>query len=293
MNLSLRQQEISFFHNNGYLILKGLFHQSEITRMHGAAQKILQNVESKTSDKTSKNYHDRNYYNIHDVLKHTDDFDHLIDSNRFFDVITHLMGPFIQMMSLHLFVRHSNCDSKKSNIMRFHTDSGPALQHIYPDLRSLSLQLKIQVFLTNVEEENHGNFICIPGSHLRKVKNYSKYCLIDECNQYVDSDRMPPDSLQLKVKAGDAIIHSLNLWHTVSPNLSGNTRLSVSLRYGQLWFRTFYHYLDESVMKRLSPRQRRLLCDFGDEIHDDIFYRPPDDQVEMMLGERAGLLGWK
>ena len=104
---------------------------------------------------------------------------------------------------------------------------------------------------------------------------------------------MPPNVIQLKVKSGDAVIHSLNLWHAVSPNLSDNTRISVSLRYGQLWFRTFYNYLNEDVLKRLSARQRRLLCDFGNETRDDIFYRPPDDQVEMMLGENAALLGWK
>jgi len=203
------------------------------------------------------------------------------------------MGPFIQMMGLHIFVR-GVCREYNTinNLMKFHTDSGPAIQRILPTPDNLPLQLKIQFFLTDVKDINSGNFTVIPASHRRRVKNYSPYCLIDECNERLKEGKMPEEAKQICVNAGDAVIHTLNLWHAVSPNYSNQIRQSISIRYGQLWFKSYYNYMTPEIINRLSPRQKRLLGIFEGEMREDIFYRPPEDQISLMLGDKAKQYGW-
>lgn len=210
-----------------------------------------------------------------------------------FEVVTYLMGPYIQAMGCHIFVRCPCAHAVENNIGKFHTDSGPSLQRILPVSGNLLLQLKVQFFLTDMLGENESNFLAIPGSHVRSVNYHHPYCLIPECNKYLEQGIMPPEAIQLKVKAGDVLIHMLNLWHAVASNESENTRLSISIRYGQMWFRDQHFKTSKDILlPRMTPRQRRLIGDYGDNPPTDIGYRAPDDQVTLMLGDKAAAYGW-
>ena len=288
----LSSHQVDTLFQQGYLVLKNIFDASSVRTLRSVADGVIQSSMQDRTANSSQSYHNATYYNIHDTLRHTTRLDFLMDSEAFFPAITQLMGPFIQMMGMHVFVRHPVTDrAQRNNIMRFHTDSGPAIQRIFPSRDSLPLQLKIQIFLTDVAQPYAGNFTVIPGSHLKKVDNYSPYCLVDSCNDALEQGDMPPGAKQLLIQSGDAVIHMLNLWHAVSENHSSHTRKSISLRYGQLWFRQYYSYLTDDIISRLSPRQRRLVGVF-DESRGDVFYRPPDDQAELMMGDLAKHQGW-
>lgn len=291
-DLPLTRPQIDTFHRDGYLVLKNVFSLREVESYREVVDKVINLDRKGAFQKNSSNYHSNTYYNLHNPLSYTDKLDGLIDSTKFFEVITFLMGPFIQMMGLHIFVRGCSTEKSPNNLMKFHTDSGPAIQRILPTPDNLPLQLKIQLFLTDVKNRNSGNFTVIPGSHIRRVKNYSPYCLVDECNEHLENGEMPEEAKQICVNAGDAVIHTLNLWHAVSPNYSNQVRKSISIRYGQLWFKSFYNYMTEDIINRLNPRQKRLLGIFEGETRDDIFYRPPEDQIPLMLGDKAKQFGW-
>jgi len=290
--LPLSKLQLKNWNKDGYLIVKNVISTKEIKHLLSVIDKIIaeQDMPSQHKKNTEKN-HGKEYYNIHNPFDYTDQLDYLLDHPNVFDIVTFLMGPYIQAMSCHLFVRHpSNADA--TNIGKFHTDSGPALQRILPAPGNLPLQIKVQFFLTDVLEDNISNFIAIPGSHLKRVKYHHPYCLVPECNQYLERGELPPDAKQLKVKAGDILIHALTLWHAVAPNKSQNTRRSISIRYGQMWFKEYYSNMTENIRNRMTPRQRRLLGDFGQETSGDVAYRPPKDHVPLMLGDNVDRFGW-
>lgn len=288
----LSKEQLSSWHQNGYLILENMLSQHEIDKLLRAVDTIILLHEKTQSDvKSTKKAHGKEYYNIHNPFDYTSTLDYLLDHPKTFDIITFLMGPYIQAMSCHIFVRHPS-KANSTNIGKFHTDSGPALQRILPTPTNLPLQLKFQYFLTDVQTDNASNFIAIPGSHLKPVNYHHPHCLIPECNKYVEKGLLPPDAIQLKLKAGDVLVHALTLWHAVAPNNTKNTRRSISLRYGQTFFKDYHFKISETVLGRMTPRQRRLLGDFGAMERGDVAYRPPENQVPLMLGEKAESYGW-
>lgn len=290
-DLPLTNNQLLDWHENGYLIVPNILTQKEIKHLLHEVDHIIEAQEAESELKNTAKVHGKDYYNIHNPFDYTSALDYLLDHPKTFDIVTYMMGPYIQAMSCHVFVRRP-CDAKKTNIGKFHTDSGPSFQRILPTKDNLPLQIKVQFFLTDIEDDNASNFIAVPGSHLRRVTYHHPYCLIPECNQYLERGEFPPDAKQLKVKAGDILIHGLTLWHAVAPNHTKNTRRSISIRYGQMWFKEYYSNITDAIRKRMTPRQRRLLGDFGENPRGDIAYRPPEDQVVMMLGDNAEKFGW-
>ncbi|MCC5832078.1 MAG: phytanoyl-CoA dioxygenase family protein [Chlamydiales bacterium] len=293
MHPPLSHDQIKSWHTNGYLILENILGHEEVDRLRNAVEDIVELHERESvKEKNTSCIHGKDYYNIHNPLEYTDAFDYLIDHPRLFDTVTFLMGPFIEAMSLHIFVRHPS-SAKNSNIGKFHTDSGPVLQQILPTPENLPLQLKFQFFLTDITTENASNFTVVPGSHLRRVREYNPFCLVSECNSFLERGEMPPDAVQLKVKAGDVLIHALTVWHAVAPNLSQISRKSISVRYGQMWFKNYYSHISTAILERMTPRRRRLLGDYGTAKKGDYAYRPPEDQLELILGEKSKKFGWE
>ena len=288
----LTQEQSRFLQENGYLIIEDVLVKKEIHTLLQTANTIIKNHEKdKVDDKNTRKNHGVDYYNIHNPLEYSEVFDFLIDHFISFDIIRYLMGPYIQLNGCHIFVRRPTSNNL-GNIGKFHTDSGPALQRILPLPGNLPLQLKVQFFLTDVLTENQSNFWAVPGSHLRQVGYHHPFCFIPQYNAYLERGDLPPDAIQVKLKAGDILFHHLNLWHAVAPNFSNQTRISISLRYAQMWFKEYYSYYSSAIIDRMTPRRRRLLGDFGEYKSGDIAYRPPIDQVPLILGDKAELYGW-
>lgn len=289
--LPLTPQDLKAWHQDGFLVIKDVIPRHEIDDLLKGVDEVLSIHQSTQSDlKNTEHVHGKEYFNIHKALEYTDSLDYLLDHPKVFDITTFLMGPYIQVMSCHIFIRHPSTTT--SPIGKFHTDGGPALQRILPNQHNLPLQFKAQFFLTDMEEEDSSNFALIPGSHLKNVPYHHPFCFVPECNKYIEQGMMPPDAIQLKVKAGDVLIHPWSLWHAVAPNKSENTRKSISIRYGQMWFKTYHNEMSKNILERMTPRQRRLLGDFGDIETGDVVYRPPNDQVPLMLGDKAKDYGW-
>lgn len=284
--------EKALWNKNGFLILKNILTEGEIKNLRSHLDQVVSIHENDLNpSKNTSSVHGKEYYNIHNPFDFTDQFDYLIDHPKLFDIVTYLMGPYIEAMSCHIFVRHPSSASS-SNIGRFHTDSGSALQRILPTESNLPLQLKFQFFLTDLDQDNMSNFIAIPGSHKIPVNVHHPFCLIPQCNRYLDEGKMPPHAVQLKVKAGDVLVHQLNLWHAVAPNQSSYTRKSISIRYGQMFFKSYYFQVCDKILNRMTPRQKRLLGCYPKDVRGDVAYRPPYDQVPLMLGEKAEAYGW-
>ncbi len=93
-----------------------------------------------------------------------------------------------------------------------------------------SFSALIGVFLTDVNDDNAGNFAVWPGSHL-KMQDYFR----QHGTQIItDEGRNPPidqgEPLQIKAKAGDAILAHYQLFHGVVGNYAARPRFATFFR---------------------------------------------------------------
>lgn len=197
----------------------------------------------------------------------------LVDHPGLFPILLELLGPYIQLGVNSVFVRVPNPNYKGF----VHTDGGPALKHIRTTPDSRPLQVKFQLYLTDVSQPNSGNFLIFPGSHLRP---------------FPETGPLPtpadPGTLQFVVEAGDAVFFPHSLWHGSAPNISGagQTRKSIVYGYNQMFFRTYDNVtLPPELWEQATPRQKRLLGDLGRPWRPGLYFYPPEDQVQIMEGE--------
>lgn len=209
--------------------------------------------------------------NIVNLVRWTAAADRLLDHPAVFGKVLGLMGPFIQVSGTEVFFRYPS----DRPLLGFHTDGGPALQRIFPEPRSNVLSLKVQFFLTDVVQPDSGNFTVAPGSHrvpfpVGRVEEHDLYAR----------------RRQILARAGDAVIFPWALWHGVAPNTTGTTRVSVIIRYAQMWCRPVDYWTTEPhIHERLNPRQRRLLGEMVAGTAPKDYYRPLSNQLEIMYGK--------
>jgi ectoine hydroxylase-related dioxygenase (phytanoyl-CoA dioxygenase family) len=269
------------FRENGFLLLRSVISPSAVASLLAEVSRVADEANSIGAVLREEAYvFHENSYRLARVLRMTPAFDHLIDHPGYFGKLVSLIGPHIQLMGSEIFVRGAAHDA----ITNFHTDLGEGLQQILPDSENLFLQIKIQIFLTDLSAPDSGNFVLVPGSHRMRVTDTDEYCTVKEMNRQIGPNgRLPAGSLQVLAKPGDVLFFPHTLWHAVAPNRSGRTRYSIVLRYGQLTLRPHERYdpVLTDPSRTLTMRQRRLLGDFG--MDNPGPYRP-SKQAEIIYG---------
>ena len=125
--------------------------------------------------------------------------------------------------------------------------------------------------LTDSPEDDCGNLTVFPGSHVMQIPFQDRV--------------MTPYSrgaVQLKAKAGDAVIFTHSLWHGPSKNLSQHSRKLLLYNYCQLWMRTYDSPVQENILQQCSARQRRLCGDLGYDFRPGSYFYVPLDQEEVI-----------
>ncbi len=280
-NLSLvSDEEAEFFHREGYLLIRSVFDPAEVAQLLAETQRVV-DVATAKGTLTNEDYYHRNSFKVSNFLRRTRKFDHLIDHPGYFGKLVSLIGHHIQVMGTEVFVR----GPAPEPITGFHTDLGEALQQILPSRDNLLLQVKAQVFLTDLSTPDASNFMLVPGSHVRRVPTPTLDCMLDDLNGPMAATGSVPDqAIQVLAKPGDVLIFPWTLWHAVGPNLSGRTRLSLTIRYGQLSLRPLdkLDFVLGDLDRDLTPRQRRLLGDLGPSLSP---YKPVN-QHAIIHGEQ-------
>ncbi|MCZ6634437.1 MAG: phytanoyl-CoA dioxygenase family protein [bacterium] len=250
---------------DGYLVLKNVLSKKKV-------QTLIREINRLYRKHVTRNAHPANGMDRRNLLPDSDVFIQLMDHPALFDLILHLMGPYIQLSMAEAIVRVPNPDFKGY----IHTDGGPAMRHIRVTETSWPLQIKIQYFLTDVTGPNQGNFTLFPGSHLRPFPEGDKPITPDT-----------PGAIQLNANAGDAAIFAHSLWHGVSPNHSKRARKTLIYCYSQMCFRPFdFQNQPPEILDKCTPRQRRLLGDVGENARAAAYFYSPRDQAELMAGQK-------
>lgn len=276
--MDLPPDMLKSWESDGYIIIRGALNQTEINEIRVGidAAYIQSSLEDPSIRQKAK-------VTLTQALERSSELQDLIDHSATLPLLLGLFGPYLQVLGSQIYIRRSRPHLRGKMLMGWHTDSGPALQMFTHVPGSPPLSVKVQYFLTNLDEDNMANLCVVPGSHRQRVPQdgfltdatprgqLPRYCHV-------------PGALQLRVKAGDAVLFPHNLWHAIAPHNGGHERRSVTIRYGPLWCRPYdYDQISECLRKRLSPRQRRLLGDIGDGRTPTAYYKP-EDQTDVIMG---------
>jgi ectoine hydroxylase-related dioxygenase (phytanoyl-CoA dioxygenase family) len=266
---------------HGYLLLPRVLSPVETTRLLGKVDAILESYDKaqlfsqqRAPGSGDAQREELQAFKIACAITETDALDSLTDHPATFHWLLTLLGPYLQILGTEIFVRRPGAGAEP--LVEWHADGGPAMSGFLPSSGHPLLQMKVQFFLTDISDFDSGNFMLVPGSHRTPFP-------INE----PPSASPPAGAVQLRVRAGDALLFPWSLWHAVAPNRSGRARKSVTLRYGPMWSRPYdYERLPPEVLARMTPRRRRLFGDMGDGAHpSSYFYPDPQEQLQLMLDD--------
>ena len=203
------------------------------------------------------------------LLPYHQAFIDLIDRPGIFDLVTEIMGPYIQFSMSQAIVRAAGDGFPGYT----HTDGGEGQRRIRVTETSWPLAVKAMYLLTDVTEQDSGAFTVFPGSHMRPYPE--------------GEERRPsphaPGAVQLLGQAGDCFLFPHALWHGPAPNHANTARKTLLYNYCQMFIRAYdFGAPPEDVMDRCTPRQRRLLGDLGHDFRPGSYFYVPTDQEEIM-----------
>ena len=203
-----------------------------------------------------------------------DIFLELLDWPRTFPLVWDILGWNIQHYISHLIYyppEPKQAEAHKAG--GWHQDGGrpvPEMERPHP-----RLSLKVAFWLTDTDQPDRGGIRIVPGSHKRDTP----------------PDREPkggPNSptgagfeamVQVRVKAGTAVLFDRRLWHSRGLNTSDVTRKVLFLGYSYRWLRGLdYNVMPEEVLEKCGPVRRQLL---GNGVDVKGWWQPTDEDVPL------------
>ncbi len=190
-------------------------------------------------------------------------FLNLIDHPAHLGMVCELMGAAIHLAWSHLMIRPPS----PTPANRWHQD-GPK-PYLFPNVDGIMPCQWIRVgwYLTDIDQSDMGNLCIIPGSHrtgfpkLKKDLNHAlKITSFDQFREVEKLDDDVPGAMQLKVKAGDAILLHNALYHCVVRNTSNVFRKNIYYVYTPIWQRLGDRDAGSpQLIARCDPVRRQLL----------------------------------
>lgn len=195
-----------------------------------------------------------------------------IDHPGWFPIVQRLFGHSLQVSLTHVIVYPPDAHDPPY----LHVDGGDALGKIRTDGNGPPLYVKAMIFLTDIQQENQGNFSVVPGSHRVPYDD-------DTAKEIIENG----SAQQICVNAGDCVLFQHSLWHGPAPNVTAFPRKTLFAAYTPTFVRPYdYGAIDADALANATPRQRRLLGDFGGwEWRAGCHYYCGPDQAEIVCGD--------
>lgn len=275
----LTDDQVDEFAERGYLHLRGVFSEQEVRRGLEAMDEAVE-ANPKTVEQHESFYLNDQTVRIRNAVAATAGLDEFLDHPALVGPLMTLLNGNVQILSTEVLVRHLQEDALEP----WHTDGGQYLQRLRLMGDSSPIQVKAQVFLSDVTRPNSGNFLLVPGSHLQVPTTLDYMCNIEELNEPLRRGEVPEHAVIVKAEPGDVLLFPHSLWHGVMANTTQPRRTFI-FRYGQLWQRPYdYAVQPKEILDRMSPRLRRMFGDFGDNPHPSDFYKPLHQDDVMAFG---------
>lgn len=285
----LSDEQRSQYAAQGYLQLRGLFTDAEVDLGLEIIDRALRAHAVGVDDTVA--YHAsylqegrrKDLVRVRNAIAEQRALAYFLDHPRLVGPMISLLGPWLHVLGTEVFHRSVDPDGDRAFHEPWHIDGGPPMHGVRIDPAGRNLQVKAQIFLTEVAEPRSGNFLLIPGSHARPATVPTEPPLA-ELNERLRTGSLPGEALTVRAKPGDVLLFPYSLWHAVDGNVRA-PRKSLILRFGHLWHRP-HDYLAQprEVLDDLSPRLRRMFGDFGPTPHPMDYYKPTGQEAVMRRG---------
>ncbi|MDE3259772.1 MAG: phytanoyl-CoA dioxygenase family protein [Gemmatimonadota bacterium] len=198
----------------------------------------------------------------------------LLDQPKTFPLIWDILGWNVQHYISHLvYYPPEHPDRSNSKTGGWHQDGGrpvPEMERPHP-----RLSLKVAFWLTDTSAPDRGGIRIVPGSHKRDIPP----------ERWPDGENGSPgasgfeDMMQVRVKAGTAVLFDRRLWHSRGFNTSDITRKVLFLGYSYRWLRGLdYNLIPDEILEACDPIRRQLL---GDGVDVKGWWQPTDADVPL------------
>jgi ectoine hydroxylase len=164
-----------------------------------------------------------------------------------------ILGWNIYMYHCHI-DQHPPLPGPLPPVWGWHQDGGRQNLEIETEPTRPRLSVKLAYWLSDVSQPGRGNFMVVPGSHVRNRIPRPEHPELGFEN--------PPGAIQVTANPGDAVLFDRRLWHSRSDNLSDITRKAFFTGYTYRWIRTRDDYpidWESEPFRSLSPVRKQLL----------------------------------
>lgn len=241
----LSDEQRASWESDGYLMVRGALTAPEVESVVAALDRLQ--AASPPAPGT--------VFNAFDVVEADDAFLDLMDHPSVLGLVADLMGANVQLLMSQAMVRPPT----RSIALGWHHD-GPK-PYPFPAAGGLVplLNLKIGWFLTDLSSPNLGNFVVVPGSHVKGV-NPPRGQLQHSASETTEMNSEMPGAVQVLARPGDAILFHNELWHAVAPSTSTGPRKVLYYAYGPSWLRLNDRDAPSpELVARVDPVRRQLL----------------------------------
>lgn len=248
------------FENFGYLVLPNVLDSDKVNELLTAFASIRPSLETSPHRRNPQ----KPGLNIRPIIDKHPAFLDLLLLPSVFPTVVGLLNHFnIQLTQSNLI---EALPSANERLTGWHSDGGmPALA--VNGIRAFG-SLKVGYCLRDLMSDDMGSLMVVPGSHR-----------LQGDPPFPPGARDPVGAVQLKLRAGDAVVFHQGVWHASAPNLSNQNRLLVYYGYGYRILRPVdYQKMPDELLERCSPVERQLL---GETVTHEGYYLPTDDDVPL------------
>jgi Phytanoyl-CoA dioxygenase (PhyH) len=248
------------FDDEGILVIEDIFTDAEIGIWRAAVERV-QNAQNIASAK---------FFTLRNFVEHDPAFTSLIDNAAYVGLVYDLYGEMLKLQLSELFVRPREEEAREE---RWHID-GPRLLPYSVFTADAPMQVKVGIWLTDVDHPDMGNLVFVPGSHRQQyLPNYSTH-------EAADGEK------QLLVRRGSITLMNTSLWHRTAPNESDTARVNLYLGYCPSWLPTSDRNTSDPVwLASLNREQRIIMRSYADAYSHA---KPPADDVPLFLDRDTG-----
>lgn len=297
MALAMTEEQARDFEEKGFVVFEDFLAQAEVDRLLLAIDEVAERVRAAEGLGSSDPFAVRNALSQHEA------FLDLIDHPRMLPLVVDAIGWNIQIRTTHLDYRPpypegmtpgdvgvgkgADQEAGYRNVA-WHPDLATDTLFLAPSLdgRLPFMEIKIFYVLYDMTESNCGNLWLVPGSHKRKPEE------LRDAGRVVS----PEEAVELKLRAGSAVLWRTAVWHCVGPNLSRKTRKIMHVGYHYRWLRpTDYIAQDEALIQRSSPIRQQLLgalASGGDPLGPESEFHPSSQYWLTKNGDDIPLRAW-
>ena len=253
------EEEVRQFNREGFLIVEDALPPEKVSALLAAIARLEDDMKASSQRKRVFGLDIRPIVDKHDA------FLELIEWPATFPKVVRFLQHYnIQLLTSHLIMVPPK--PEKRNI-GWHRDGGGPRPTACGEQSRLSL--KVGFFLRDLLEPDMGSLMVVPGSHR-----------VPDPIPWRAGEPNPDGAVELRIKAGSAVIFESRLYHAGAINRSQQTRVVLYYGYGYRWLKPIDYEgaMPQAILDRATPIGRQLL---GAKDSHLGYFKPTEEDVPL------------